>query len=60
MIQQLAMHELHELKDLAQIAQPSAHDTILVVDVPAQTCGSRAAKSPHNAQNGHRTAATGA
>nr|WP_309575290.1 4-hydroxythreonine-4-phosphate dehydrogenase PdxA [Moraxella osloensis] len=30
-IQQLAMHEL---KDLPQIAQPSAHDTILVVDVP--------------------------
>ena len=34
MIQQLAMDELHELKDLAKIAQPSAHDTILVVDVP--------------------------
>ncbi|MFN3564038.1 MAG: 4-hydroxythreonine-4-phosphate dehydrogenase PdxA [Moraxella osloensis] len=31
LIQQLAMDEL---KDLAQIAQPSAHDTILVVDVP--------------------------
>ena len=31
LIQQLAMHEL---KDLPKIAQPSAHDTILVVDVP--------------------------
>lgn len=31
LIQQLAMDEL---KDLPEIAQPSAHDTILVVDVP--------------------------
>ena len=49
-IQQLAMDELHELKDLAQIAQPSAHDTILVVDVPTAQPVVAGQLNPHNAQ----------
>ena len=49
-IQQLAMDELHELKDLPQIAQPSAHDTILVVDVPAAQPVVAGQLNPHNAQ----------
>ena len=50
MIQQLAMDELHELKDLAQIAQPSAHDTILVVDVPTAEPVVAGQLNPHNAR----------
>lgn len=46
-IQQLAMDEL---KDLAQIAQPSAHDTILVVDVPAAEPVVAGQLNPHNAR----------
>nr|WP_312385731.1 MULTISPECIES: 4-hydroxythreonine-4-phosphate dehydrogenase PdxA [unclassified Moraxella] len=49
MIQQLATHELHELKDLPQIAQPSAHDTILVVDVPTAQPVVAGQLNPHNA-----------
>lgn len=49
MIQQLAMDELHELKDLAKIAQPSAHDTILVVDVPTAEPVVAGQLNPHNA-----------
>lgn len=49
-IQQLAMDELHELKDLPQIAQPSAHDTILVVDVPTAQPVVAGQLNPHNAQ----------
>lgn len=45
-IQQLAMDEL---KDLAQIAQPSAHDTILVVDVPTAEPVVAGQLNPHNA-----------
>ena len=48
-IQQLAMDELHELKDLPQIAQPSAHDTILVVDVPTAQPVVAGQLNPHNA-----------
>lgn len=47
LIQQLAMHEL---KDLPQIAQPSAHDTILVVDVPTAQPVVAGQLNPHNAQ----------
>lgn len=47
LIQQLAMHEL---KDLPQIAQPSAHDTILVVDVPTAEPVVAGQLNPHNAQ----------
>ena len=50
LIQQLAMHQLHELKDLPQIAQPSAHDTILVVDVPTAEPVVAGQLNPHNAQ----------
>lgn len=50
MIQQLATHELHELKDLPQIAQPSAHDTILVVDVPTAQPVVAGQLNPHNAR----------
>ena len=50
LIQQLAMDELHELKDLAQIAQPSAHDTILVVDVPTAEPVVAGQLNPHNAR----------
>ena len=50
MIQQLATHELHELKDLPQIAQPSAHDTILVVDVPTAEPVVAGQLNPHNAR----------
>lgn len=46
-IQQLAMHEL---KDLPQIAQPSAHYTILVVDVPTAEPVVAGQLNPHNAQ----------
>lgn len=46
-IQQLAMHEL---KDLPQIAQPSAHDTILVVDVPTAEPVVAGQLNPHNAR----------
>lgn len=46
LIQQLAMDEL---KDLAQIAQPSAHDTILVVDVPTAEPVVAGQLNPHNA-----------
>lgn len=46
-IQQLATHEL---KDLAQIAQPLAHDTILVVDVPTAQPVVAGQLNPHNAQ----------
>ena len=46
LIQQLAMDEL---KDLAQIAQPSAHDTILVVDVPTAQPVVAGQLNPHNA-----------
>ena len=49
-IQQLAMDELHELKDLPQIAQPSAHDTILVVDVPTAQPVVAGQLNPHNAR----------
>lgn len=49
-IQQLATHELHELKDLPQIAQPSAHDTILVVDVPTAEPVVAGQLNPHNAR----------
>lgn len=49
-IQQLAMDELHELKDLAKTAQPSAHDTILVVDVPTAQPVVAGQLNPHNAQ----------
>lgn len=49
-IQQLAMDELHELKDLPQIAQPSAHDTILVVDVPTAEPVVAGQLNPHNAR----------
>ena len=49
LIQQLATHELHELKDLPQIAQPSAHDTILVVDVPTAEPVVAGQLNPHNA-----------
>ena len=47
LIQQLAMHEL---KDLPQIAQPSAHDTILVVDVPTAQPVVAGQLNPHNAR----------
>ena len=50
MIQQLAMDELHELKDLPKIAQPSAHDTILVVDVPTAQPVVAGQLNPHNAR----------
>ena len=50
LIQQLAMDELHELKDLLQIAQPSAHDTILVVDVPTAQPVVAGQLNPHNAR----------
>lgn len=50
LIQQLAMDELHELKDLAKIAQPSAHDTILVVDVPTAEPVVAGQLNPHNAR----------
>nr|WP_313425367.1 4-hydroxythreonine-4-phosphate dehydrogenase PdxA [Moraxella sp.] len=50
LIQQLATHELHELKDLPQIAQPSAHDTILVVDVPTAEPVVAGQLNPHNAR----------
>ena len=50
MIQQLATHELHELKDLPKIAQPSAHDTILVVDVPTAQPVVAGQLNPHNAR----------
>lgn len=46
-IQQLAMDEL---KDLPKIAQPSAHDTILVVDVPAAEPVVAGQLNPHNAR----------
>ncbi|BFM99680.1 4-hydroxythreonine-4-phosphate dehydrogenase PdxA [Moraxella sp. K02] len=46
-IQQLAMHEL---KDLPQIAQPSAHDTILVVNVPTAQPVVAGQLNPHNAR----------
>ena len=46
-IQQLAMHEL---KDLPQIAQPSAHDTILVVDVPTAQPVVAGQLNPYNAR----------
>lgn len=49
-IRQLAMHELHELKDLPKIAQPSAHDTILVVDVPTAEPVVAGQLNPHNAR----------
>ena len=49
-IQQLAMHQLHELKDLPKIAQPSAHDTILVVDVPTAQPVVAGQLNPHNAR----------
>lgn len=49
LIQQLATHELHELKDLPKIAQPSAHDTILVVDVPTAQPVVAGQLNPHNA-----------
>lgn len=49
-IQQLATQELHELKDLPQIAQPSAHDTILVVDVPTAEPVVAGQLNPHNAR----------
>lgn len=49
-IQQLAMYELHELKDLAQTAQPSAHDTILVMDVPTAQPVVAGQLNPHNAR----------
>lgn len=49
-IQQLAMDELHELKDLPQIAQPPAHDTILVVDVPTAETVVAGQLNPHNAR----------
>lgn len=47
MIQQLATHEL---KDLPQIVQPSAHDTILVVDVPTAQPVVAGQLNPHNAR----------
>lgn len=47
MIQQLATHEL---KDLAKIARPSAHDTILVVDVPTAEPVVAGQLNPHNAR----------
>lgn len=50
LIQQLAMDELHELKDLPKIAQPSAHDTILVVDVPTAEPVVAGQLNPHNAR----------
>ena len=50
LIQQLAMDELHELKDLPQIVQPSAHDTILVVDVPTAEPVVAGQLNPHNAR----------
>lgn len=50
LIQQLAMDELHELKDLPQIAHPSAHDTILVVDVPTAEPVVAGQLNPHNAR----------
>ncbi|MDK1669391.1 4-hydroxythreonine-4-phosphate dehydrogenase PdxA [Moraxella osloensis] len=46
-IQQLAMDEL---KDLPQIAQPSAHDTIFVVDVPTAQPVVAGQLNPHNAR----------
>ena len=46
LIQQLAMDEL---KDLPKIAQPSAHDTILVVDVPTAQPVVAGELNPHNA-----------
>lgn len=49
-IQQLATQELHELKDLPKIAQPSAHDTILVVDVPTAEPVVAGQLNPHNAR----------
>lgn len=49
MIQQLATHELHELNDLPKIARPSAHDTILVVDVPTAQPVVAGQLNPHNA-----------
>lgn len=45
-IQQLAMDEL---KDLPKIAQPSAHDIILVVDVPTAEPVVAGQLNPHNA-----------
>ncbi|RVU82104.1 4-hydroxythreonine-4-phosphate dehydrogenase PdxA [Leucothrix sargassi] len=50
LIQQLATQELHELKDLPKIAQPSAHDTILVVDVPTAQPVVAGQLNPHNAR----------
>lgn len=50
LIQQLAMDELHELKDLPKIAQSSAHDIILVMDVPAAQPVVAGQLNPHNAR----------
>lgn len=50
LIQQLAMDELHELKDLPKIAQSSAHDIILVMDVPAAEPVVAGQLNPHNAR----------
>lgn len=50
LIQQLATQELHELKDLPKIAQPSAHDTIFVVDVPTAQPVVAGQLNPHNAR----------
>lgn len=47
LIQQLATHEL---KDLPKIAQPLAHDTILVMDVPTAEPVVAGQLNPHNAQ----------
>ena len=47
LIQQLA---IDELKDLPQITQPLAHDTILVVDVPTAKPVVAGQLNPHNAQ----------
>lgn len=47
LIQQLA---IDELKDLPQITQPLAHDTILVVDVPTAQPVVAGQLNPHNAR----------